>query len=210
MLALLCRAAVDGHGDHDDRNDAEQATDEGNDRQQGPRVADRRLLRSRLGRAGGAVHAQAEQLLARRPALRGLEGQEVKERQEAGEQPREPVAGKGVREQEEQRRNEADDDAVDDAGAEAQAQAAGLPAAGGRAIGARVAVLPWLRFEVRGRHGVAPAAVSVAANLPPTCQRAVDLTPGESNSTGGEMKLRLSAAVCGSSWPACEPAWPVI
>ena len=83
VLALLGRAAVDRHRDHDDRDERQQAADERNDRQQRPRVADRRLLRGRLRRAAGAVHAQTEQLLAGCPALGDLERDEVEEGQQA-------------------------------------------------------------------------------------------------------------------------------
>ena len=129
VLALLGRAAVDRHRDHDDGDERQQAADERNDRQQRPRIADRRLLNVGLGRPGRArARVRPSIFLPGVHALGGLKGHEVEERQQAGEQAGDPVCSspQPSRPGAMHERDDADDDAVDQAGGEPQAQAARL------------------------------------------------------------------------------------
>ena len=93
-ILVLVVADADGRRRHGDivLADTEEPADDGNHRQHGERIADRRLPERGLRCTAWAVHGQAQDLLARRPALCDLEEHEIGEHQHAREQPGHPIA----------------------------------------------------------------------------------------------------------------------
>ena len=90
------------------------------------RIAD--CWRSGLGAPPAPVARQAEQLLARRAPCVHLERHEVDEHQQARKQPGDKDVARDAEDQRQQEGHDADQDAVDHARQEADAEAAGLHA----------------------------------------------------------------------------------